>query len=107
MTTITNQPFELKPLEIYSHKCALIMRMVDVAVRTSPEGWRKLVTTHGLNLTKEQAEQHIMRFDSGVIHVGGGWYEIILDENRQKSLGLFNIGGEWNTVYVAPKAGAL
>ena len=110
-TTTTNAPFETQTLAIYSHKCALIMRMVDVAVRTSPKGFQNLVTTHGLGLTKEQADQHIMRYDSGVTHVGGGWYEVILDEKKQKSLGLYNsrgfFGGDWIEVYVAPKGGAL
>ena len=116
--TTTNAPFEMQTLAIYSHKCALVMRMVDVAVRSTPEGWRNLVTTHGLNLTKEQAEQHIMRYDSGVIHVGSGWYEIILDEKKQESLGLLSVplvnrefvcGDDcnWIQVYVAPKGGAL
>ena len=108
----------MQTLAIYSHKCALVMRMVDVAVRKSPEGFQNLLTTHGLNLTKEQAEQHIMRYDSGVIHVGSGWYEVILDEKKQESLGLLSVplvnrefvGGDdcnWIQVYVAPKGGAL
>ena len=117
-TTTTNAPFETQTLAIYSHKCSLIMRMVDVAVRTSPEGFQNLVTTHGLNLTKEQADQHMMRYDSGVIHVGSGWYEVILDAKRQESLGLLSlplvnrefVSGDdcnWIQVYVAPKGGAL
>ena len=110
-TTTTNAPFETQTLAIYSHKCALIMRMVDVAVRTSPKGLQNLVTTHGLGLTKEQADQHMMRYDSGVIHVGSGWYEVILDAKRQESLGLWTnrkfFGGDWIQVYVASKGGAL
>ena len=117
-TTTTNAPFEMQTLAIYSHKCALVMRMVDVAVRSTPEGWRNLVTTHGLNLTKEQAEQHLMRYDSEVFHVGSGWYEVILDEKKQESLGLLSVplvnrefvcGDDcnWIQVYVAPKGGAL
>ena len=87
--TTTDTTFEMQTLAIYSHKCALIMRMVDVAVRTTPDAWQNIVTTHGLNLTKEQADQHIMRYDSGVLHVGSGWYEVILDIKRQESLGLW------------------
>ena len=94
-------------IAIYSHKCALVMRMVDVAVRKMPEGWRDIVTTHGLNLTSEQVENHPARYDSGIHPVGGGFYEVVLDERMQRSLGLFNISGEWNMVYVAPKGGAL
>ena len=117
-TTTTNAPFETQTLAIYSHKCALIMRMVDVAVRTTPDASQNIVTTHGLGLTKEQADQHIMRYDSGVIHVGSGWYEVILDAKRQESLGLLTVplvnrefvSGDdcnWIQVYVAPKGGAL
>ena len=108
--TTTDTTFEMQTLAIYSHKCALIMRMVDVAVRTTPDAWQNIVTTHGLNLTKEQADQHIMRYDSGVLYVGSGWYEVILDIKRQESLGLWTsrkfFGGDWIQVYVAPKGGA-
>ncbi len=113
--TITNAPFEMQTLAIYSHKCALIMRMVDVAVRTTLEHGQNIVTTHGLGLTKEQADQHMMRYISRVIHVGGGWYEVILDIKMQESLGLLSVplvnrkfvGGDWIQVYVAPTGGAL
>ena len=102
--TTTDTTFEMQTLAIYSHKCALIMRMVDVAVRSTPKGWRNLVTTHGLNLTAEQIENHPARNDSGIHPVGGGFYEIVLDARMQKSLGLFNIGSEWNQVYVTPSS---
>ncbi len=109
--TTTNDSNEI--LAIYSHKYALVLRMVDVAVRKMPKGWRNLVTTHGLNLTAEQVENHPARYDSGIHPVGGGFYEVVLDErmqislglfNDQRSLGLFNIGSEWNQVYVAPSS---
>jgi len=112
MTTTTTKDSN-QILAIYSHKCALVMRMVDVAVRKMPEGWTNLVTTHGLNLTAEQVENHPARYDSGIHPVGGGFYEVVLDASMQKSLGLFNdkkslglfnIGSEWNQVYVAPSS---
>ena len=110
-TTTTNAPFETQTLAIYSHKCALIMRMVDVAVRTTPDASQNIVTTHGLNLPKEQADQHMMRYDSEVFHVGSGWYEITLSIKMQESLGLWTnrkfFGGDWIRVYVASKGGAL
>ena len=109
--TTTNAPFEMQTLAIYSHKCSLIMRMVDVAVRTTPEAWQNIVTTHGLNLTKEQADQHMMRYDSGVFHVGSGWYEITLSIKMQESLGLWTnrkfFGGDWIQVYVKPSGDIL
>ena len=109
--TKTNAPFEMQTLAIYSHKCALIMRMVDVAVRTTPEACQNIVTTHGLNLTKEDADLHNARFDSQCVHIGCGSYEVILDIKRQESLGLWTsrkfFGGDWIRVYVAPKGGAL
>ena len=110
-TTTTNAPFETQTLAIYSHKCALIMRMVDVAVRTTPDASQNIVTTHGLNLTKEQADQHMMRYDSGVFHVGSGWYEITLSIKMQESLGLWTnrkfFGGDWIQVYVKPSGDIL
>lgn len=73
------------------------MRMVDVAVRSKMVGRNNLITTHGLNLSQEEAEAHTARLGGVSQMVANGVYEIILDMKAQKSLDLFGVS--WVKVY--------